>query len=148
MFKHILVATDGSALADKAVAAALRLSAACGAPRVTALMVVPDYGTHDVVGAVFSNGPGLDTLRGQLAQGGRERLQEILQRQVPAKARVEPRVAVSDYPYEEIVRHAESEGCDLIVMASRGRGAAASALLGSQTSHVLSLAKVPVLVVK
>jgi nucleotide-binding universal stress UspA family protein len=31
MFKHILVATDGSALADKAVAAALRLSADCGA---------------------------------------------------------------------------------------------------------------------
>jgi nucleotide-binding universal stress UspA family protein len=148
MYKHILVATDGSALADKAVSAALQLSTACGASRVTALMVVPDYGTHDVMGVVFSNGPGLDELRERLAQAGRERLQEALHRQAPARVRVEPRVVVSDYPYEEIVRHAESEGCVLIVMASRGRGAAASALLGSQTSHVLSLAKVPVLVVK
>lgn len=132
MFKHILVATDGSPLADKAVGTALQLSSACGTPRVTALMVVPDYGTHDVVGMVFTNGPGLEELRERLAQAGRGRLQELLRGQHPAKAMVDAVVVVSDYPYEEIVRHAESEGCDLIVMASRGRGRAASALLGSQ----------------
>lgn len=33
-------------------------------------------------------------------------------------------------------------------MAAHGRGALRSALLGSQTQHVLALAKVPVLVVR
>jgi nucleotide-binding universal stress UspA family protein len=143
MFKHILVATDGSALAGKAVALALRVA---GDARVTALMVVPDYGMAEFTRVMFTNGPDVKQLRADLAAEGRRKLDEGLAHHGQRAQRVERRVIVSDYPYEEIVKTAEREQCDLIVMARRGRGALASALLGSQTLRVLSLAKLPVLV--
>lgn len=147
MFKHILVATDGSSRADKAIAAALQLARTCGEPSVTALMVVPDYTTMDVVEVVFKNGPRFEDLRESFAAEGRRRLDEALRKHAGAE-RIERLVAVGDAPYTEIVKTAERLGCDLIVIAARGRGAVKSALLGSQASHVLSLATVPVLMVK
>jgi nucleotide-binding universal stress UspA family protein len=51
-------------------------------------------------------------------------------------------------PAVAIVSAAQERGCDLIVMASHGRRGIKRALLGSQTSEVLALTKIPVLVVK
>jgi nucleotide-binding universal stress UspA family protein len=45
-----------------------------------------------------------------------------------------------------IVAAAESNGCDLIIMASHGRGGLSGLLLGSQTIKVLAHCKIPVLV--
>jgi nucleotide-binding universal stress UspA family protein len=148
MFKHILVATDTSPRADKAIVTALQLARTCGeGTRITALFVVPDYTTLDVVEVVFMNGPSFDALRESFAAEARRRLDDVLQRH-DASGRIEPRVAIGDATYEEIVKAVQQLGCDLIVMAARGRGAAKSALLGSQTAHVLGLAPVPVLVVR
>jgi len=148
MFKHILVATDGSKLGDKAISAALKLAATCGKAKVTALMVVPDYSTQQFTEAVFTNGPSPKQMRQRLAAEGARTLDAALAKHASAGFKVEPMVAISDYPYDQIVEHAKKLKCDLIVMASRGRGAVKSALLGSQTTHVLSLASVPVLVVR
>ena len=49
-------------------------------------------------------------------------------------------------PWQAILRAARSLGCDLIVMGSHGRGAAATVLLGSQTARVLAHSRIPVLV--
>jgi nucleotide-binding universal stress UspA family protein len=148
MFKHILVATDGSKLGDKAVSMALKLAAACGNAKVTALMVVPDYSTQEFTEAVFTNGPTPKQMRQRLVAEGERKLDAALAKQASAGHKVERVVTISDYPYDQIVEHAKKQKCDLIVMASRGRGAVKSALLGSQTTHVLSLASVPVLVVR
>lgn len=147
MFKHILVATDGSPRADKALALALDLAAACGACRVSALMVVPDYTTLEVADVTLRDGPTLSQLRDSHAAQASERLAAILRSHQQA-GRVEPLVAVGDSAYQEILRAAQRLGSDLIVMAARGRGALASVLLGSQTAHVVAQAEVPVLVVK
>jgi nucleotide-binding universal stress UspA family protein len=147
MFKHILVATDGSPLADHAIKSALQLAESLAHCQVTALMVVPDYTTLDVVDDVWQNGPPLAARREALAAAGKKRLLGALHRH-HQRTQAQALVAVSDYPFEEIVRTAQHEGCDLIVMAARGRGAIKSALLGSQTAHVLSLSPIPVLVVK
>jgi nucleotide-binding universal stress UspA family protein len=148
MFKHILVATDGSALADRAVAYALELQRSCGGvTRVTALMVVPDCTTLDVLEVVFRDGPPFDELQRRLQAHGRKRLDATL-RHHHAGERMERCVVVGDAPYEQIVGTAERLQCDLIVMAARGRGALTSAMLGSQTAHVLALSRVPVLVVR
>jgi nucleotide-binding universal stress UspA family protein len=52
------------------------------------------------------------------------------------------------YPAEGIVSRAEAVGCDLIVMGSHGRRGLGRLLLGSQTSNVLALSKIPVLVTR
>ena len=49
---------------------------------------------------------------------------------------------------EGIIETAEDMKCDLIVMGSRGRSDIEGLLLGSVTHKVLTLAKVPVLVVR
>ncbi|HET9643658.1 MAG TPA: universal stress protein [Burkholderiaceae bacterium] len=147
MFKHILVAVDGSVQSDNALALALRIA---GSGRVSALFVIPDYGMGDFAHLSFSKGSSLEDdvreLRSRLLSEGRRRLDEWLARGGNAADRLERLVQVSEHPYEEIVQTAAREGCDLIVMGSRGRGALASTLLGSQTMRVLSLSKVPVLV--
>lgn len=51
-----------------------------------------------------------------------------------------------DHPFEAIIQTAESEGCDLIFMASHGRRGIKALILGSETQRVLSHSKIPVLV--
>lgn len=148
MFKHILATTDGSALADRAIATALQLARSWGdATRVSVLMVVPDYGSLDMVQSVLKDGLTPQALRERFVAEGRRRLDVVLQEH-RALGRAEACVVVGDFAYDEIVKTAERLHCDLIVMAARGRGALSSALLGSQTQHVLALSKLPVLVVR
>lgn len=49
---------------------------------------------------------------------------------------------------EILVAHAKAKRCDMIVIGSRGRGAAGNLLLGSTVTKVLHLAGVPVLVAR
>jgi nucleotide-binding universal stress UspA family protein len=49
-------------------------------------------------------------------------------------------------PYEAIIATATNRGCDLIVMASHGRGGLSAVVLGSVTNKVLTYKKIPVLV--
>ena len=52
----------------------------------------------------------------------------------------------SDSPWEEVIKIAAEQGCDLIVMASHGRRGVSALLLGSETTKVLTHSKIPVLV--
>lgn len=55
---------------------------------------------------------------------------------------------VDEFPAEAIVRFAETNACDLIVMASHGRRGIRKILLGSQTAEVLVKTTIPVLVIR
>jgi nucleotide-binding universal stress UspA family protein len=50
------------------------------------------------------------------------------------------------FPDERIIAAVKDNACDVIVMASHGRGGIASLLLGSETQKVLAHSKTPVLV--
>jgi nucleotide-binding universal stress UspA family protein len=52
----------------------------------------------------------------------------------------------ADSVADGIIRAAAEQGCDLIFMASHGRRGITGLLLGSETSHVLTHCKIPVLV--
>ena len=49
-------------------------------------------------------------------------------------------------PYQGIIDAARKKKCDLILMASHGRGELATLILGSVTQKVLAHSKIPVLV--
>ena len=51
-------------------------------------------------------------------------------------------------PYDAIIKQAKKSKCDLIMMASHGRGGLSSILLGSETAKVLTHSTIPVLVVR
>ncbi len=57
-------------------------------------------------------------------------------------------VMKSDVVSDAVLAAATKHKCDLIVMASHGRSGIKRLLLGSETQHVLTRAKVPVLVLK
>jgi len=50
------------------------------------------------------------------------------------------------HPYEAIIRAAEENGCDLIVMGSHGRKGVHALLLGNEAQKVLTHTQIPVLV--
>lgn len=54
----------------------------------------------------------------------------------------------NDSIYAEIIRTAESQSRDLIIMASHGHAGITGLLLGSETAKVLTHTKLPVLVLR
>lgn len=67
----------------------------------------------------------------------------LLAAEIPFTARVEVGM-----PAETIARIAREQGCDAIVMGTRGLGAVSSMLLGSVSGRVLHLSDLPVTLVK
>ena len=145
MFKHILIPTDGSELAAKAIGAGVRLAAEMGA-KVTALCAQehPPLHLHASTYSVEKD------LIAELERRSHAFAQDCVAR-VVAEAKVvgvacEPVVVKSDRPYEAIVKAARERGCDAIFMASHGRTGLTGMLLGSVTQQVLARTGIPVLV--
>jgi nucleotide-binding universal stress UspA family protein len=148
MYTHILVAYDGSALSDKALAEAIRL-ARQGRARVTLLYVLTPH--HLLVGGGRLV-PGLKEAERQhaelLRQEAREMLAGALGRLTAADIPCEVLLEEGNDPHQHIVQAASRLDCDLVVMASHGRRGIEGLVVGSQTIKVLSHSKLPVLVVR
>ena len=144
MFKHILIATDGSELASKGVVAGAELAKKLGA-KITILMAIEPWKSMVVGEAAFSFP--LEEYEKAAAETAKSVLAAA--KALASKQGLEAdTVHVTNVPAEGIVETAEKLGCDAIVVASHGRRGLARAFLGSQASRVLTLSKVPVLVYK
>ena len=142
MFKHILIATDGSELAERAVVAGLALAKTLDA-RVTAVTATEPWS------AMVTGEPALSFPIEDYEKAAAENAARILSGVSAAAKAVGvdcETVHVNDFPAEGIVETAQVRGCDLIVMASHGRRGLSKLLLGSQATRVLALSPVPVLV--
>jgi nucleotide-binding universal stress UspA family protein len=147
MYKHILVPTDGSALSDKAVEAAIKLAKLAGA-RVTAFHAIEPY---PLQGAYAAEASGVAELQPEVfAERSEEYAKRVLDTvaAAAAAAKVECTTgyATSRSASQAIVEKARKENCDLIVMASHGRRGLEGFLLGSETQKVLTHSTIPVLV--
>jgi nucleotide-binding universal stress UspA family protein len=142
MYKHILIATDGSKLAEKAVKAGLMLAKTLGA-KATAVTVSEPW-TSAAGGEVPAGFP-FDAYEKAAAQAAAEILTSVSNaaKQLDIGCAT---VHLKTYPAEGILQAAKERGCDLIVMASHGRRGFARLLLGSQAMRVLTDSSVPVLV--
>jgi nucleotide-binding universal stress UspA family protein len=143
MFKHILIATDGSELAQKAVDQGLALAKAVGA-KVTAVTVTEPWPVT-LAGDVAVTYP-----IEEYEQGAAESAGKVLAAATGAAGKsgvpCTPLHVKDRFPAEGIIEAAKSKGCDLIVMASHGRRGLSKLLLGSQATEVLTHSTVPVLV--
>ena len=146
MYKHILVATDGSKLSDKAIKTAARLARSLGA-RLTGVYVVREH-----LAPMYSDGSGY------VPQVSPRKFKEVTEREARAAlSMVETEAQAADvecntlhlsnnHPHAGILRAANSKKCDLIVMASHGRRGLSAMVLGSETNKVLTHSSIPVLV--
>lgn len=139
MHKHILIATDGSKLAQRGVAAGLELAKLLGA-QVTAVTVSEPV-THLVPDASLVDLDDDDSSATEVLAGVSEAASKLA---VPCDT-VHVR---NQYPAEAILREARAKQCDLIVMASHGRRAIGRLLLGGEAVRVITESSIPVLVCK
>ena len=137
--RKILVATDGSDLATRAVDYAVALTRQSGAALIGLYVV-------DVSGA-FKMGIHETDALDELRRDGRTALETIDKRARAAGVAVETHLRDGS-PGACVVGEADKLGADLIVLGSSGLGGVLEALLGSVSHHVLQHANVPVLVVR
>ena len=143
MFKHLLLPTDGSELSLTAIRQGVRFAKESNA-RVTGVCVAPEF--HVLT---FNTTMIEDTKAEFLAESRAHAEGHLALLKKAADAEGVPcdiEVAISDHPYEAIIRVAEDKGCDMILMASHGRRGAQALLLGSETQKVLTHTRIPVLV--
>jgi nucleotide-binding universal stress UspA family protein len=143
MYKNILIPTDGSELAGKAVQHGITLANEIGA-KITVLTVTAPF--H-----VFALDPQVveDT-----SDQYKKHTQEHAAKMLGAVANAAKAAGVTcgtvqvehEHPYQAIIDTARSKGCDLIVMASHGRRCISAIVVGSETVKVLTHSKIPVLV--
>lgn len=142
MYKHILIATDGSEHANKAVPHGLELAKLTGA-NVTALTVRPHLDDFVAEGVVI-------TVTDEEREAFKEEVDHHLDftRKAAREAGIELETVQveSGEPWKAIVDAAEQGKCDLIVMSSHGRRGLSALIFGSETQGVLTHCKIPVLV--
>lgn len=145
MYRHLLVPIDTTDLSVEVVASAVDFAVSAGA-RVTFFHAVPDDAASQFGDA--------ETLRAtspeDCAYDCKSRVCELLAK-AEAAARAwgvpcESMHAVSDKPANAMVAAARSKGCDLIFMASHGRGSKLGTTLALEAIDVLMHAGLPVLV--
>ena len=148
MYKHILIPTDGTELARKAVEAGIDYARETGA-RVTFFTAMPEYEVP-LASEVLAH-KRVVSLE-EHAQRSAEKACAIL---APALERARTcgiefgfEHALSNKPYEAIIEAARRHRCDAIYMSSHGRGALSRLLHGSQTFEVLTHSDIPTLVIR
>jgi nucleotide-binding universal stress UspA family protein len=147
MYRHILIPTDGSELAHKAVVEGLSLSKSLGA-KVTVITVIASFNIYDVMNASRANQTpvAFEEYAKNASAQAELMLNRIAEDAKAAGVQCETLQIIHDHPYEAIVAAAKEKGCELIVMASHGRGGIAAIVLGSVTAKVLTHTAIPVLV--
>jgi nucleotide-binding universal stress UspA family protein len=143
MFSTILIASDGSDLAGKAVEHGLALARVL---KSTVIAVTVNEPWMSVAPGEMAIGFPIEEYDRAVAEGALAILNKIEARARELGVPCAIVHARDLYPAEGILKVAREESCTLIVMASHGRGGLASLLLGSQTHKVLVHSKIPVLV--
>ena len=147
MYQHLLIPTDGSELAERAVTHGLSLAKFVGA-KVTVIVVVEQFGAWVPPFAGRAAAEELVRHTEQFKKHAATVLDHVANAAKQAGVPCDT-VQVEDMqPYEAIIATATDRGCDLIVMGSHGRSGLSAIVLGSVTNKVLTYTKVPVLVVQ
>lgn len=148
MYKRILVATDASELANKAVQGAIDLALSMQAELVAVRVVRRDPNSYFEGSIVL---PQVDVAR-LAEQMNAEAQRSVDEVKAAADARgVKKTLAIvvqSETVSEAIIQAARDHECDVIVMASHGRKGLQRMLMGSETLQVLTHSHTPVLVLR
>ncbi|MEJ2124597.1 MAG: universal stress protein [Alphaproteobacteria bacterium] len=143
MYKHLLIACDGSDLSQKALEQGVALAKAIGA-KITILNVTLPWTSV----AVGESGVALPPERydSMAAEGAALILEKAAEVAKNAGLSCDTVHMESRAPWEGIIQTAQEREADLIVMSSHGRSGIARLLLGSQANDVVRHSTIPVLI--
>ena len=143
MFKNMLVPTDGSDLAAKAVEQGILFAKEIGA-KITAVTITEPSNLLSVSPTQLEYTPieyqkyskaHAESVFGTVSDAAKS-----------AGVVCETLHVEHEQVYQAIIEATEARRCDLIVMASHGRRGVSAVVLGSETVKVLTHSKIPVLV--
>ncbi len=144
VFHNVLVAVDGSAHGDRALAEAIDIASRNRA-RLTIMTCVPDPSSWLLSGGPYGGGIDFEALAADTEQDFRQLLESSVAR-VPADVSV-TKLLAHGRPGDRILEQLRQGKHDLVVMGSRGRGEVRSMLLGSVSHEVLNASPAAVLIV-
>jgi nucleotide-binding universal stress UspA family protein len=148
MYQHILIATDGSELAGKAVSHGMALAKRLNIP-VTAVTVTEPWSVLELGRQARQGNQNPIAQFEDMATAAATSILEKVKQAANSQGVPCDVVHVHDkHPAEGIIAAAKDNGCDLIIMASHGRRGLDRVLLGSQANEVLTHSKVPTLIVR
>lgn len=148
MYQHMLIATDGSELATKALEHGLALAKLVGA-QITIVTVTEPWSALDMAQKAREHRPNpVGQFEAIAAAAAKHILDDAAQRATAQGVSCDFVHVKDRQPAEGIMSTANEKGCDLIVMGSRGLRGMSRLLLGSQAYEVLTHCHVPSLIVR
>jgi len=147
MYKHILIPTDGSEVAEKAVAQGIEFAREAKA-RVTLFTAVPEYEPPSEAQVFARRVVSIAEHAENSEKAANGILTHAAQLARAAGLEFDTDYEQSNQPWQAIVNAAKRHGCDAIFMASHGRKGLSRLVHGSQTVDVLTHSDIPTLVVR
>lgn len=145
MYKHILIPTDGSDVAQKAVSSGIEFARESKA-RVTLFTAVPEYELPTASAVISGNWLSPDDHALESERKASAILSKASEQARAAGVEFDTDYAQSNEPWKAIAAAAELHRCDAIFMATHGRKGLAAVWHGSQTREVLTHSTLPTLV--
>jgi nucleotide-binding universal stress UspA family protein len=145
MFKHILIPTDGSRTAAKAITAGIKLAKEMGA-RVTGFYAQEPLPMHIHGEGYIADKELVAEFEKRAGEFAARCIAEVGDAAKAAGVPFEGVVVKSQSPHKAIVDAAKKQECDAIFIASHGHKGLTGLVLGSVTQKVLVNSETPVLV--
>lgn len=145
MFKHILIPTDGSPVAAKAIKAGVALAKEMGAT-VTGFYAIEPPPTHVYGEGYLAERKLIEELDRRAREVAQASVDQVSTAAKSAGVPCDTAISNSVTPYKGIISAAEKNNCDVVFMASNGHKGITGLILGSVTQKVLTHSKIPVLV--
>lgn len=143
MFKNILLPVDDSEASLHAARLGIALAGQFGA-KVHAHHVLAPLAAVAFLSDLIRSAP--DDYQREAIRRAQRQIEAVRVLAEAAGVSFEGSYEFDHHPCNSIIGAARQYGCDLIVMGSHGRTGLDRLLIGSETSRVLSLADIPVLV--
>jgi len=145
MYRNLLVPVDGTDLADKAIRGSIKLAKQLGAS-ITAFVAEPTPPLPAVGRPASVLAMEAELHDARTAKHAQEVLTRFEAQARDAGVAFHGQHIQSQDIDDAIVRAAKAHGCDMIVMATHGRGAFGELMFGSHTKRVMARSNLPLLV--
>ena len=142
-FKSILFATDFSESSDHAFEYAFTV-AKCFNAKLLVLHVINEL--VDLRGFYVPH-ISIDKLEEEMAESAHKMMAKFIESHSQGYGKIEPVVAPG-IPYDEILKQAEEESVDLIVLGTHGRTGLDHVLFGSTAEKVVRKSTIPVMTIR